>query len=86
MSQGFEGEFRIPKIRLPKIAGAARWLVTAVIILILAVSSFYTIDPEEIGGVVIGTDTGEVWRVSEQGEWTEVARGLPAVLSLAVAG
>ncbi|MFP6706245.1 MAG: hypothetical protein VCE75_09490 [Alphaproteobacteria bacterium] len=33
------------------------------------------------GGVVIGTDTGEVWRVSGSAEWTPLATGLPAVLS-----
>jgi len=33
------------------------------------------------GGVVIGTDTGEVWRVSNEAEWHPLASGLPAVLS-----
>lgn len=40
------------------------------------------VDPDHAGGVVVGTDTGEVWRVSCDAIWTEVARGLPAVLSL----
>ncbi len=43
-----------------------------------------TVDPEHPGGVVVGTDTGEVWRVSDSAEWTSVSDGLPAVLSLAV--
>lgn len=41
-------------------------------------------DPEEAGGVLIGTDTGEVWRVSDDARWHPVATGMPAVLALAV--
>ncbi len=40
-----------------------------------------TPDLENPGGVVIGTDTGEVWRVGNDAEWTPLASGLPAVLS-----
>ncbi len=40
-----------------------------------------TTDGERPGGVVIGTDTGEVWRVSDDAQWTPLASGLPAVLS-----
>ena len=39
-------------------------------------------DPEAPGGVVVGTDTGEVWRVSADARWTLVASGLPLVASL----
>jgi photosystem II stability/assembly factor-like uncharacterized protein len=39
-------------------------------------------DPAEPGGVLVGTETGEVWRVSNRGEWTRLASGLPSVLSL----
>ena len=39
-------------------------------------------DPDVPGGVVIGTDTGEVWRVSNDAEWSPLGSGLPAVLSL----
>lgn len=42
-----------------------------------------TPDPDQVGGVIVGTDTGEVWRVSNDAIWSEVASGLPAVLSLA---
>jgi photosystem II stability/assembly factor-like uncharacterized protein len=41
-----------------------------------------TPDPSEGGGVVIGTDTGEVWRVNTDSQWTCVATGIPAVLAL----
>ena len=41
-----------------------------------------TIDPDHPSGVLVGTDTGEVWQVSDRGEWTLLADGLPAVLAL----
>ena len=42
-----------------------------------------TVDPEVPGCVLVGTDTGEVWRVSDHAAWELCAEGLPAVLSLA---
>lgn len=39
-------------------------------------------DPDSPGGVLIGTDTGEVWRVDNEARWSAVAEGLPAVLSV----
>jgi len=42
-----------------------------------------TPDPEVAGGVLVGTDTGEVWRVSDQAAWHRLGAGMPAVLSLA---
>lgn len=45
-----------------------------------------TVDPSVPGGVIVGTDTGEVWRVSPEAEWQLVADGLPAVLSLLALG
>jgi hypothetical protein len=39
-------------------------------------------DPEAPGGVLAGTDTGEVWRVSNEAEWTAIGTGLPAVASV----
>ncbi|MDH3680565.1 MAG: hypothetical protein OEV40_11510 [Acidimicrobiia bacterium] len=41
-----------------------------------------TTDPEHAGGVIVGTDTGEVWRVSDQAEWSLLGAGMPAVLSI----
>jgi photosystem II stability/assembly factor-like uncharacterized protein len=37
---------------------------------------------ERAGGVVVGTETGEVWRVSPDAEWTPLASGLPYVQAL----
>ena len=42
-----------------------------------------TVDPQVPGGVLVGTDTGEVWRVSDHAAWELCAEGLPTVLSLA---
>ena len=39
-------------------------------------------DPAAPGGVLVGTDTGEIWRVSTAGVWERLAAGLPSVLSL----
>jgi photosystem II stability/assembly factor-like uncharacterized protein len=36
-------------------------------------------DPVEPGGVIVGTDTGEVWRVSPDARWALLATGLPVV-------
>ena len=42
-----------------------------------------TPDPQIPGGVLIGTDTGEVWRVGDDASWTQLGAGMPAVLSVA---
>jgi photosystem II stability/assembly factor-like uncharacterized protein len=39
-------------------------------------------DPTVAGGVVVGTDSGEVWRVSDGAVWTKLASGLPSVMSI----
>jgi hypothetical protein len=41
-----------------------------------------TPDPETVSGVLVGTDTGEVWRISPRAEWTLLADGLPMVQAL----
>ncbi len=44
-----------------------------------------TVDPEVPGGVLVGTDTGEVWQVGNDAEWRLCGDGMPAVLSIAAA-
>ena len=39
-------------------------------------------DPSTPGGVLVGTDTGEVWQVSDAGAWRLLAKGMPSVLSI----
>ncbi len=43
------------------------------------------VDPEAPGSVLVGTDTGEVWRVSDSAEWELCGEGMPIVLALAAA-
>ncbi len=43
-----------------------------------------TVDPDHVGGVLVGTDTGEVWRVSDGADWTKLGSDLPLVWALAV--
>jgi photosystem II stability/assembly factor-like uncharacterized protein len=38
-----------------------------------------TPDPDMVGGVLVGTDLGEVWRVSPGAVWTQLAAGVPDV-------
>lgn len=39
-------------------------------------------DPDTAGSVLVGTDTGEVWRVGDGADWTMLASGMPLVASL----
>jgi photosystem II stability/assembly factor-like uncharacterized protein len=41
-----------------------------------------TPDPEQAGWVLVGTETGEVWRVSPDAQWTQLSKDLPAVQAL----
>ncbi len=39
-------------------------------------------DPANASGVIVGTETGEVWRVSPEATWTQLLEGLPPVQAL----
>jgi hypothetical protein len=41
-----------------------------------------TPDPETTGSVLVGTDTGEVWRATPEAKWTLLVEGLPQVQAL----
>jgi hypothetical protein len=41
-----------------------------------------TPDAQRAGWVLVGTETGEVWRVSPEASWTKLADGMPAVQAL----
>jgi hypothetical protein len=41
-----------------------------------------SLDPEKSGWVLVGTETGEVWRVSPEATWTQLCAGLPPVQAL----
>ena len=51
MSQsGFGDEIKFPKIQFPRVpSGTIRGVIIGIIALIVVVSSFYTIAPEEMG-------------------------------------
>jgi hypothetical protein len=39
-------------------------------------------DPAVASGVLVGTETGEVWRVSPQANWLQLSADLPRVQAL----
>ncbi len=39
-------------------------------------------DPDIPGGVIVGTDTGELWRVGANAEWNALGSGMPLVASV----
>jgi hypothetical protein len=41
-----------------------------------------TPDPDNVAGVLVGTETGEVWRVTSGAYWTRLCDGLPSVQAL----
>ena len=45
-----------------------------------------TVDPAVSGGVYVGTDTGEIWKVRDDAKWQLCADGMPTVLSIAAIG
>jgi membrane protease subunit HflK len=76
------GEFRIPKFRVPRAqSGAARWIIAAIVILIFAVSSFYTIDPEEIGVVL---RLGKYVRSTDPGLHLKLPLGIERVIKVPI--
>jgi membrane protease subunit HflK len=79
---GFDGEFRMPKFRVPRAqAGLARWVIMLVVALILAVSSFYTIDPEEIGVVL---RLGQYVRSTDPGLHVRLPLGIERVIKVPI--
>ena len=40
------------------------------------------VNPLVPGGVLVGTDTGEIWSVSDHAEWELLIKGIPAVVSI----
>ena len=41
------------------------------------------VDPDNSGGVLVGTDKGEIWRVVKARQWEILSQDLPPVLSIA---
>jgi len=83
MSQsGFGDEIKFPKIQVPRApAGTIRWVVAGIIILILALSTFYTIEPEEIGVVL---RLGKFTRTTDPGLHMKLPLGIETVMKVPV--
>tara|TARA_E500000331_G_scaffold295084_1_gene293165 strand:+ start:67 stop:384 length:318 start_codon:yes stop_codon:yes gene_type:complete len=41
-----------------------------------------TVNPLVPGGILVGTDTGEIWSVSGHAEWELLVKDIPAVVSI----
>jgi membrane protease subunit HflK len=75
-------EFKIPRFRMPRMErGAARAAVGLIVAAILALSSFYTIDPEEIGVVL---RLGRYVRSAEPGLHLRLPLGIERVTKVPV--
>ena len=75
---GFGDEIKIPKVQFPRFPGGAiKGIVAAIILLIVAVSSFYTVEPEEIGAdeaqEVTGYARGTITPLGATNPWPVIA-------------
>lgn len=82
MSESGFGEFKMPKFRVPRAqTNAARWIIGGIVVLVFAVSSFYTIDPEEVGVVM---RLGQYVRVAPSGLHFKLPLGIERVIKVPV--
>lgn len=73
---------QIPEIKLPKFDGSKlRLIVGGALILMLALTSFYTIDPEEVGMVL---QFGKYTRTTEPGLHFKIPFGVERVLKVPI--
>ena len=79
---GFGDEIKIPKITLPRLPGGAlKGAIVAFVLLIIAVSSFYTVGPEEIGVVL---RVGKFVRTSDPGLHAKLPFGIESVTKVPI--
>jgi membrane protease subunit HflK len=79
---GFGDEIKIPKIQLPRLPGGAlKGAIIAFVLLILAVSSIYTVGPEEIGVVL---RVGKFVRTSDPGLHAKLPFGIERVTKVPI--
>lgn len=77
MANEFGNEIRIPQIKLPRPpSGLTRLIIIGVVALLLAGSSIYTVEPEEIGVVL---RFGEFVRTTEPGLHAKAPLGIESV-------
>ncbi len=79
----FDGQqVNIPQIRIPRFRGGfLRWVITGIVVLILVLSSFYTVGPEEIGIVL---RLGEFVRTTQPGLHLKLPVGIETVTKVPV--
>jgi membrane protease subunit HflK len=76
------GEFKIPNLRIPSVtSGAARWIIGGIVVLILAISTFYTIGPEETGVVL---RLGRYDRATDPGLHARLPLGIEKVVKVPI--
>ena len=76
------GDFAPPDIKLPKIsAGAIRWILIAVVVIILLVGSIYQVSPEEIGVIL---RFGKFVRTADPGLHFKLPLGIEALTRVPV--
>jgi membrane protease subunit HflK len=83
MSQsGFGDEIKFPKVQMPKLPGGTiRGIVIGFVLLIVALSTFYQVEPEEIGVVL---RLGKFTRTSEPGLHARLPFGVERVIKVPV--
>jgi membrane protease subunit HflK len=82
MPENFGGEFNIPRVHFPKISGGnARGIVVLLLLVIIALTSFYTIGPEEIGVVL---RLGRYQRSTDPGLHMKMPLGIERVIKVPI--
>lgn len=82
MAESGFGEFKIPRFRVPRAQrGAARWIAILAVVLIFAVTSFYTVDPEETGVVL---QLGRYVRSTDPGLHAKIPLGIERVIKVPI--
>ncbi|MEE9270270.1 MAG: FtsH protease activity modulator HflK [Candidatus Krumholzibacteria bacterium] len=76
------GDFKIPNFKIPSASsGTARWIIGGIAVLILAISTFYTIGPEETGVVL---RLGHYDRATDPGLHMKMPLGIEKVIKVPI--
>ena len=83
MARGdFGDEIRMPQLNLPRIPGGfLRWIIGVVVVLLVTLSTFYTVDPEETGVVL---RLGKYVRSTDPGLHMKLPLGIEQVTKVPV--
>lgn len=76
------GEFKIPNVRIPSASSSTtRWIIGGIAVLIIAISTFYTIGPEETGVVL---RLGRYDRATNPGLHMKLPLGIDKVIKVPI--